>query len=116
MNTKEIKITVELDEQKIPSNILWEATDSNDNEPLACKAMIMAMWDQQLSNSLRLDLWTKEMPIAEMKRFYFETLMTMADSFERATGESQICKEWRSFAHNIAEKMEVLKKEEGEKK
>ena len=113
MNNKEIKVTVELDEKKIPSNIIWEATDSNSNEPLSCKAMIMAMWDHQMNNSLRLDLWTKDMPISDMKRFYFETLMTMADSFERATGETQICNEMRGFAHSIGEKMEILKNEEG---
>ena len=107
MKTAEIKITVSLDEKNLPESILWYSSDSENTQELPCKSMILALWDQQYQNSLRLDLWTKDMPVDEMKRFFYETLMTMSDSFLKATGEKNIVEDLRDYCAHFAEKMEL---------
>lgn len=107
MKTSEIKFTVQLDDQNIPENIIWEATDSKNKESLACKSVMISLWDHNYKNTLRLDLWTKDMPVDEMKRFFYETLMTMGDTFLKATGETNIVEDLRDYCEHFAEKMEL---------
>lgn len=107
MKKAEVKITVELDEKNIPENILWESTDAKKTETVESKAMILALWDTNQKSSMRLDLWTKDMPVDEMKRFFYETLQTMGDTFLRATGEKNIIEDLRDYCAHFAEKMEV---------
>ena len=107
MKKAEIKITVELDEKNVPENILWESTDSENKDQMAAKSMMLALWDHNYKNSMRIDLWTKDMPVDEMKRFFYETLQTMGDSFLRATGEKNIVEDLRDYCAHFAEKMGI---------
>ncbi len=107
MKKAEIKITVELDENNVTENLLWESTDSQNTDKVAAKAMILALWDHKYKNSMRIDLWTKDMPVDEMKRFFYETLQTMGDSFLRATGEKNIVEDLRDYCAHFAEKMGI---------
>ncbi|MEY5069397.1 MAG: hypothetical protein RLZ47_1259 [Bacteroidota bacterium] len=107
MKKAEIKLTIELDDNNVPESILWESTDAKNKEALPVKSMMLALWDAQYKNSLRIDLWTKEMPVDEMKRFFYETLQTMGDSFLRATGEEKIVEDLRDYCAHFAEKMEL---------
>jgi gliding motility-associated protein GldC len=109
MKTAEIKVTVELDENNVPENILWESTDSTNKEAVPVKSVMLALWDQNYQNALRIDLWTKDMPVDEMKIFFYQTLMTMGDSFLRATGETNIIEDLRDYCAHFAEKMEISK-------
>ena len=110
MKKAEIKLTIELDDNNVPENITWESTDSENKEKLPVKSMMLALWDHQYKNSLRIDLWTKDMPVDEMKRFFYETLQTMGDSFLRATGEKNIVEDLRDYCAHFAEKMEISEK------
>lgn len=110
MKQAQIKINVALDEQNIPQNITWESTDSKNQEEVPCKAIYVSLWDHEQKNTLRIDLWTKDMPVDEMKRFFYETLMTMADTFERATHEKNIMEDLRDYCAHFAEKMELIQK------
>lgn len=107
MKKAEIKLTIELDDNNVPENITWESTDAENKEALAVKSMILALWDHNFKNSLRIDLWTKDMPADEMKRFFYETLQTMGDSFLRATGEKNIVEDLRDYCAHFAEKMQI---------
>jgi len=107
MKTSEIKFTVSLDDEKIPETIVWEASDSQNHEPQPCKSVMISVWDNEFKNTLKIDLWTKDMPIDEMKQFFYETLLTMSDSFERATGEKAIMGDLRDYCAHFAEKMEL---------
>jgi gliding motility-associated protein GldC len=110
MKTAEIKVTVQLDDDNVPENILWESTDSTNKEAVPVKSVMLALWDQNYQNALRIDLWTKDMPVDEMKIFFYQTLMTMGDSFLRATGETNIIEDLRDYCAHFAEKMEIEKK------
>lgn len=107
MKTAEIKVTVELDEKNVPENITWQSTDGENKEAVPVKSMMLALWDHNYKNTLRIDLWTKDMPVDEMKRFFYETLMTMGDSFLKATGEENIIGDLRDYCAHFAEKMEI---------
>ena len=104
---KEISITVELDENDVPESIDWNATDKAGEGIANCTAMILSMWDPKKQDTLRLDLWTKEMTIDEMKVFFHQTLVTMADTFQNATEEDAITEDMRDFTSYFAEKMEI---------
>jgi gliding motility-associated protein GldC len=103
----EIKINVSLDENNIPVKMNWSAIEAGmDNQE--CKSMMLSVWDGKEQNALRIDLWTKEMSIEEMKIFFHQTLMTMADTFEKATGEKNICEDMRDYCMHFAEKMKII--------
>lgn len=104
---KEITITVELDERNIPTAIDWNASDKQGEEIARCRAMLLSMWDHHKKDTLRLDLWTKEMTIDEMKIFFHQTLVTMADTLENSTEEEQMAEDMRDFTAYFADKMEI---------
>nr|WP_294946521.1 gliding motility protein GldC [uncultured Mucilaginibacter sp.] len=109
MKTAEIKLTVQLDDNNIPEKILWESTDSKEKEALPVQAFMLSLWDQGYKNTLKIDLWTKDMPVDEMKRFFYETLQTMGDTFLRATGEKNIVEDLRDYCAHFADKMDIKK-------
>ena len=110
MKTAEIKLTINLDDDNVPETIMWESTDSKSKEALPVKSIMLALWDQSYKNTLRIDLWTKDMPVDDMKRFFYETLQTMGDSFLRATGETNIVEDLRDYCAHFADKMEISQK------
>lgn len=103
MRTSEIRLTVQLDENNVPERIGWEAEDGGVKS--ASKAVLLSLWDEQEKNTLRIDLWTKEMTVEEMKAFFHQNILTMADTFERATGEGKMAAQMRDFAAYFAEHM-----------
>jgi gliding motility-associated protein GldC len=48
------------------------------------------------------------MNVEEMKIFFHQTLLTMADTFEKATGEKNICDDMRDYCMHFAEKMKII--------
>ena len=74
-----IEISVNLDENKIPEKIFWSAEDGNIKNKES-KALFLSVWDSEKKESLRIDLWTKEMPLDEMKIFFHQTLVAMSDT------------------------------------
>eukprot|EP00391_Amoebophrya_sp_Ameob2_P005159 CAMPEP_0178990022 /NCGR_PEP_ID=MMETSP0795-20121207/4699_1 /TAXON_ID=88552 /ORGANISM="Amoebophrya sp., Strain Ameob2" /LENGTH=85 /DNA_ID=CAMNT_0020681489 /DNA_START=1008 /DNA_END=1265 /DNA_ORIENTATION=+ len=57
----EIKISVGVDENNVPEAISWTAKDGGVNNE-ATKAVMLSVWDHKAQESLRIDLWTKDMP------------------------------------------------------
>lgn len=108
-HTSKIEFTVGLDENRIPEEISWNAEDGGiNNEP--SKAIMLSVWDHKQKDTLRMDLWTKDMPVDEMKQFFHQTLVSMANSFERATNDQKMSATMRDFCDYFAEKLELIKK------
>ena len=101
--TSEIKINVELDENRIPEQLHWTAEDGGVSKAQA-KAVLLSIWDSQQKETLRIDLWTKTMMVDEMADFYYQTMMGMADAFERATHNQELVKEMKDFAKEFYNK------------
>lgn len=104
-----IELLVQLDENKIPEKLKWSAEDGGiENEET--KAIFLSVWDSKNRESLKVDLWTKDMPVDEMKQFFHQTLVSMAGSFERATDDQKMTATMRDFCDYFAEKLELKKK------
>lgn len=102
----QIQFNIGLDENKVPEEISWKAKDGGiDNEE--SKAIMISVWDHKKKDTLRMDLWTKDMPVDEMKQFYHQTLVSMADTFERATDDLKMSATMRDFCDYFAEKLEL---------
>ncbi|RMA57684.1 gliding motility protein GldC [Ulvibacter antarcticus] len=108
-HTSEIKINVTLDENKVPEALHWSAEDGG-IENAASKAVMLSVWDHKTKEALRIDLWTKDMPLDEMKVFFHQTLSAMTDTFQRATNDEKMSATMRDFCDYFAEKLELKKK------
>ena len=107
-HTSEITLTVGLDETRVPEELKWSAQDGGINEEEA-KAMMLSVWDSKNQESLKIDLWTKDMPVDEMKVFFHQTLVTMADTFFKATQDEKMTATMKDFCDYFAEKLELKK-------
>ena len=106
--TSKIELVVELDDNKIPEKLKWSAEDGGITNEEA-KAMMLSVWDSKEQETLRIDLWTKDMPVDEMKKFFHQTLVSMSDTFNRATQDEKMTATMKDFCDYFAEKMELKK-------
>src|SRR6201996_6142328 len=98
MTTSSINIDVTLDRDRVPEDIRWNATDNSTENARQAKAMMLAFWDGADKTALRIDLWTKDMMIDEMADFFYQTLMTMAETYHRATQDQTLAEGMRQYA------------------
>lgn len=106
--TSEIKFLVELDENRVPEKLQWSAVDGGVSLE-ETKAILLSVWDNNAKETLRIDLWTKDMPVDEMKQFFHQTLNAMSDTFRRATGDEAMADTMKDFCDYFAEKLELTK-------
>ena len=107
-NISKIQINVELDNNKVPEKIRWTASDGSiDNQET--KAAFLSVWDSKNKESLRIDLWTKDMPLDEMKLFFYQTLLSMSSTFNIATSDEKMSQTMADFCDYFAEKLELKK-------
>ncbi|MHA7942004.1 gliding motility protein GldC [Formosa sp. 3Alg 14/1] len=109
VNKSTIELTVELDDNRVPEKLNWTAEDGGIKNEEA-KAMMLSVWDSKAQESLRIDLWTKDMPVDEMKVFFHQTLVAMSDTFKRATQDEKMTATMKDFCDYFAEKLEINKK------
>lgn len=112
MNKSTIVIDVLLDPNKIPEQINWNASDSTADMAQKAKAMCLAFWDGADKTALRIDLWTKDMMMDEMADFYYQMMMTMADTFKRATQQQELTDDMKAFAKTFFEKFKAIQLKE----
>jgi len=105
----EINILVELDDNRVPETLRWTARDGGVVNQES-KAIMLSVWDSKAQESMRIDLWTKDMPVDEMKVFFHQTLVSMSDTFERATNDKQMSETMKDFCDYFAEKLEIKQK------
>ncbi|MEH6535401.1 MAG: gliding motility protein GldC [Psychroserpens sp.] len=106
--TSTIELKVELDENKVPEKLHWTAEDGGISNEEA-KAMMLTVWDGKAKEALRIDLWTKDMPVDEMKQFFHQTLVEMSNTFQRATQDEKMTATMKDFCDYFAEKLELKK-------
>ncbi len=106
--TSEIKFEIELDANRVPEKLFWTADDGGVAKEEA-KAIMLSVWDSKAKETMRIDLWTKEMPVDEMKIFFHQTLVAMSDTFKRATDDEKMADTMKDFCDYFAEKLELTK-------
>ncbi|MGB1103790.1 MAG: gliding motility protein GldC [Crocinitomicaceae bacterium] len=102
-----IEIEVLTNENNVPEKMNWSAKEGG-VEDAAAKALILSLWDEKDETAMRIDLWNKDMTVDEMKKFMHQTLLTLADTFERATGEKNMAEDLRDYCHHFGDKMGIL--------
>jgi len=108
LHTSEITLRVGLDDNRVPEELTWSAQDGGiDNEEV--KAMLLSVWDSKNQESLKIDLWTKDMPVDEMKIFFHQTLVSLSDTFLKATQDEKMTATMKDFCDYFAEKLELKK-------
>lgn len=103
MKKSTIHFTVELDEKNVPERILWDATDKPEPGVSETKAISVSLWDHSQQNTLRIDLWSKDMPVEDMKRFYIDCIGGLAQSALTATGDEHIASEINSLCDRLVQ-------------
>lgn len=101
MKKSDVNFTVELDQNNIPEKIFWEATDKPDPGLSETKSLSVAIWDHTQKNTLRIDLWTKDMPVEDMKRFHVECLGGIAQSILTSTQDEFMSNEVNALCERL---------------
>ena len=104
MHNSTININVQLDKDKVPQQITWKAADSTADMEQKAKAMMITFWDAADKSALRIDLWTKEMMVDEMADFFYQSFMSMADTYDRATHNKELVTDIKTFAKDFYKK------------
>jgi len=104
-----INIDILLDDQNVPDKISWSSSDGS-KEVEESKAMLLSLFDKENLETVKIDLWTKEMQVVEMDRFFYQTLRALADTYFKATQNTQLASEMRHFVQHFGETTEVLPK------
>jgi len=102
-SSSEIRLTVHNDGEGV-TDIRWRADDAPDPGEQVAKAMVLALWDAEARNALRIDLWTKDMTVQDMNDFFFQTFLTLADTYQSATGDADLMAEIKIFAREFAQR------------
>lgn len=112
VKSSDITLRVGLNAEQVPVRIEWGASDRNDGALEECKAIAVALFDKEHRDTLRIDLWTKEMQVLEMDRFMYQTLRSLSQTYLKATQNKELAEEMAKFAHFFGQKTEIVPKDE----
>jgi len=101
MKQSTIKFEIDLDTNNVPEKILWDATDKPEAGASETKSICIALWDHEQKNTLRIDLWAKDMPVEDMKRFYVDCIGGLSQSVLSATGDEYMSNEMRQLCDKL---------------
>lgn len=109
--TSNIHLQVKLDENNVPTKIHWSAGDGPKGPTDAeAKAFLLSIFDKTNKDTLKIDLWTKEMQVNEMDRFFFQTLRALADTYYKATQNKELAVDMQRFVQYFGEQTEIITK------
>ena len=103
MKKSTIQFTVHLDTNDVPEKIEWDATDKPELGLSETKAVSIALWDHSQKNTMRIDLWSKDMPVDEMKRFYIDCIGGLGQSVLTATGDEFMANEMNALCTRLVQ-------------
>lgn len=108
--TSNIKFYVELDENKVPSKIEWEADDAGFEGKKESKTLILSLWDKEEKATLGIDLWTKEMMVDDMNIHVHQILLKLADTYRRSTKNTEASEILEKASADFAEALDLKNK------
>jgi gliding motility-associated protein GldC len=110
MKKSTIEFEIELDGQNVPEKIYWRASDNPSGDgKTATKSMSVAIWDHDQQNTMRIDLWSKDMPVDDMKRFYIDSIGGLAQSILTSTGDEVMAGEINKLCDRLVEHVKTSK-------
>jgi len=99
--TAEIRLTVNLDEDDLPTHIEWHASEARDGGPMACQSMMLSLWDAEKQTTAAIDLWTKDTTVEDMNQHFYQVFHKMADTYLRATKNSDVARLIEEFGNGF---------------
>ena len=113
VKNSEIKVRVGLNAEQVPVKLEWLAEDNPDGAKWSeVKAMLFSIFDKDSRDTLKIDLWTDEMRVDEMNRFFYQAFRSMTDTYFRATQNTEMANQMQSFVQYFGEETKVLEKDE----
>lgn len=111
--SSQIIIEVGLNEEKLPQKIAWKSTDDPGKKDFQeVKGILLSMFDKDYKDTLKIDLWTTEMQIAEMDRFMFQTLRALGDTYFRATANKELANDIQRFVEYFGKQTGIIREEQ----
>ena len=107
MNKSKLTFDLELDDNNVPKKIKMNSSD-NQAEDVLLKSLMIAAWDQKTKETLIVPLWTKDMLVNEMFIMYHQTLMSMANTLSKSTGEDKLAGALRDYCKFFAEETKII--------
>lgn len=105
--TAEIKVKVDLDSDNLPTRIEWQATDAAHGNPVPCQSMMLSLWSADDETTAAIDLWTRDTTIADMNLHFYQVFHKMADTYLRATKNSEVAKLIHEFGDGFGETLGI---------
>jgi gliding motility-associated protein GldC len=65
------------------------------------QSISLALWDHTQRNTLRIDLWAKDMPVEDMKRFYIDCIGGLSQSVLSSTGDEVMANEMKQLCERL---------------
>jgi gliding motility-associated protein GldC len=109
IKSSSIHIRVGLDKDNFPAEMEWH-TDEQPEKLHQSKAMLLSLFDMESKDTVKIDLWTSEMQVMEMDRFFFQTLRGMADTYYKATRNAKLASAMQQFVQYFGEETEIIPK------
>ncbi len=103
LRTAEIKLTVDLDGDDLPTRIEWQASEGQENGPASCQSMMLSLWDSENKTTAAIDLWTKDTTIDDMNLYFYQVIHKMADTYLRATKNADVADSIHEFGERFGE-------------
>lgn len=103
-----LKFEIELDENNLPLKIKMNSGENNVDKD-SIKALMISAWSAYSKETLRVDLWTKDMPVNDMFIMFHQTMLGMAVSLEKSTGNNKLAGALRDYCHFFAEQTKIIK-------
>ena len=103
LRTAEIKLTVDLDGDDLPTRIEWQASEGQENGPASCQSLMLSLWDSENKTTAAIDLWTKDTTIDDMNLYFYQVIHKMADTYLRATKNAEVADSIHEFGERFGE-------------
>ena len=107
MNKSKLTFDLELDDNNVPKKIIMNSSD-NQAEDVLLKSLMIAAWDQKTKETLIVPLWTKDMMVNEMFIMYHQTLMSMANTLSKSTGQDKLAGALRDYCEFFAQETKII--------
>jgi len=111
--TAEIKLIVDLDGENLPTRIVWQASEGQENGPVLCQSMMLSVWDSENKTTAAIDLWIKDMTIDDMNLYFYQVIHKMADTYLRATKNADMANSIHEFGDGFGETLGLVSRSTG---
>ena len=111
--TAEIKMTVDLDDDDLPTRIEWQASEGQEDGPVLCQSMMLSVWDSENKTTAAIDLWIKDMTIDDMNLYFYQVIHKMADTYLRATKNTSMASSIHEFGDGFGETLGLVARSVG---